>query len=172
MKEKGIPVKSYVIYGVIVVITLLIVFYLNEWYKAYKVNELNESYIAKYVNEVNYDEFNNYVLENPDGIIYIGITNCEECINVEKKLYDVVNKNGLKDQLIFLNLTSVSRNNNYLNDVKNKYYSENVTTPLESLPAIAVFKDRKIVDILVTSDDDTIDKGDITKLLEGQEIIE
>ena len=77
MKEKKIPVKNYVIYGVIVVITIVIVMYLNEWYKAYKKSELNESYIAKYVNEVNYDEFSNYVLENPDGIIYIDLAHNE-----------------------------------------------------------------------------------------------
>lgn len=172
MKERKIPTKNYVIYGVIVVVSLLVVFYLNEWYKAYKNKELENSYIANYVSEVSYDEFKNYVLENPNGIVYIGRTNCTECLDVEKKLYEVVNKNGLKEELIFLNLNDKSKQDNYLDDVKKDFYSENVSTPLTKLPAIAVFKDQKIVDILVSNDDVKINKGNIVKLLEGQELIQ
>ena len=171
MKEIKIPTKNYIIYGIIVIVSLLIVFYLNEWYKAYKQNELKNSYIAKYVNEVNYDEFKNYILENPNGIVYMGRTNCEECLAVEKKLYDIADKNEIIEQLIFLNLTDFSNNNNYLNTIKNDFYNSNIITPL-SIPAIAIFNEQKIVDILISTDDNKISKSDIIKLLEGQEIIE
>ena len=59
MKERKIPRKNYIIYGIIVVVTLALVFYANEWYKAYKQHELENSYIASHVKEVNYLEFQN-----------------------------------------------------------------------------------------------------------------
>ena len=93
MKERKIPTKNYVIYGIIVVVTLFAIFYLNEWYKAYKKAELQNSYISKYVTEVNYNEFENYIQENPNTIIYIGKTNSESSIKIEKDLYKILKDN-------------------------------------------------------------------------------
>ena len=85
--DRKIPKKNYIIYAVIVIATILVVLYLNSWYKAYKQNELDNSYISKYINELNYEEFKNFSIENPNLIVYIGKTNCENCIKVEKELY-------------------------------------------------------------------------------------
>ena len=59
MKEKKIPTKNYVIYGIIVVATLIAVFYTNEWYTAYKKSIFENSYISEYVTEINYNEYEN-----------------------------------------------------------------------------------------------------------------
>jgi len=171
MKERKIPVKNYVIYGVIVVVTLLAVFYLNEWYKAYKISELNNSYIAKHVQELNYDEFNNYVQENPNGIVYIGITDSEECLNFEKKLYQVIKSNDLIEDMVFLNLTEISNQSNYLSRVQTDYYNSGVSTPLTNVPSVAIMRNGKFVDIIISEEDITLEKSNVVNLLERQEYI-
>ena len=168
MKEKKIPLKNYIIYGIIVVVTLVGVFYLNEWYKAYKQLELENSYISKYVTELNYDEFENYILENPNAIIYMGKTNSEASINVEKKLHKLLDSNELIDTSLFLNLTN---NENVLTSIQNKYYSSKSLPNLDRIPAIVIFNNMKIVDILVSDENENISRGDIIKLLEGLEYI-
>ena len=165
MKERKIPVKNYVIYSVIVVVTLLVVFYLNEWYKAYNVNELNNSYIAHYVQELNYDEFKNYVQENPNGIVYIGITDCAECLDFEKKLYQVIKSN------VFLNLTSISNQSNYLDMVQTDFYNHNISNTLNNIPSVAIMKNGKIVDIIISEKDIVLEKSNVVNLLERQEYI-
>lgn len=166
MKEKKIPLKNYIIYGIIVVVTLVGVFYLNEWYKAYKKLELENSYISKYITELNYDEFENYILENPNTIIYIGKTNSEASINVEKKLHKLLDSNELIDISIFLNLTN---NENVLTSIQNKYYNSKSLPNLDRIPAIVIFDNMKIVDVLVSDEEENISRGDIIDLLEGFE---
>ena len=170
MKERKIPTKNYIIYGAIVVVTLLAVFYLNEWYKAYKVSQLNNSYIASHVQELNYEEFKNYAQENPNGIVYIGITDCNECLDFEKKLYNVLKSYDLVDSLVFLNLTDLKIQNNYLNIVEKDYYS-NISTPLNNLPSLAIMRNGKIVDIIVSEEDIMLEKSNVVNLLERQEYI-
>lgn len=169
MKERKIPTKNYVIYGIIVVVTLFAIFYLNEWYKAYKKAELQNSYISKYVTEVNYNEFENYIQENPNTIIYIGKTNSESSIKIEKDLYKILKDNELVEKTIFLNLTDQE---NLLSQIQNKYYNDTLNSDLNNIPAIAIFSDGKIVDIVISSEEGKINKGEILKLLEGQEYIE
>jgi len=168
MKEKKIPTKNYVIYGIIVVVTLVAVFYMNEWYKAYKESVLENSYISKYVTEINYSEFENYILENPNTIIYISKTNLETSIKIEKDLYKIIKDNELTDEVVFLNLTG---NEYILDEIENKYYNVTLSTDLNRVPAIAIFNNMKIVDILVSDDEEKISRSDILKLLEGQEYI-
>ena len=168
MEKRKIPMKNYIIYGFIVIVTLVAVFYTNEWYKAYKISELENSYISKYVTEINYDEFENYILENPNVIIYISKTNSEASINIEKQLYKIIKDNELTDEIVFLNLTG---NENVLDNIEKKYYKTNLLNNLDRIPAIAVLNDMKIVDILVSDEDYKISKSDILKFLEGHEYI-
>ncbi len=169
METRKIPTKNYIIYGIIVTLSLLLVFYLNEWFKAYKTNELENSYIANYVSELNYDEFQNYIQENPNIIVYMGIKNSEECLTVEKTLYKIIEQNDLKDELVFLNLGE--KNFNQLDKIKQKYYSETLNKTFDNIPSIAIFTNGKIVDLVVSDEEGKIEKGDIIALLEGQELI-
>ena len=169
MKKRKIPTKNYIIYSVIVIVTLLAVFYLNEWYKAFKINQLNNSYIANYVQELNYEEFKNYAQENPNSIVYMGITNSEECLTFEKKLYKVIKDNNLLDELVFLNLTDISKQDDYLDRVQTDFYNSVITVKLDNVPSVAIMRSGKIVDIIVDEENTVLEKSNIINLLERQE---
>ena len=163
--ERKIPKKNYIIYAIIVVVTLALVLYMNEWYKAYKQKQLDESYIAKHINEVNYEEFKYISRENPNLIIYIGKTNCKECIKLEKNLYKIIDKNELKDEMIFLNVTALD-NINRLSD-----YSREELNLNYNVPSIAILKDSKITDVLNSNENKEITDDLIVQLLEEYEYI-
>lgn len=163
-KEKKIPRKNYIIYAAIVAFTIVVVIYATEWYKAYKQNELENSYISKYINEIKYDEFDNYVLENPDKIIYIGKTNCEKCIQFEKNFYKVIKDNELLDQVVFFNI----ENEDNINKITSKYNVENLSNEV-ILPSIAILRNSKITDILNSTEENIITDDLIDQLLEEYE---
>lgn len=164
--ERKIPRKNYIIYAVIVVVTLALVLYLNSWYKAYKQEELENSYIAKYINQVSYEEFKTLSIENPNLIVYIGTTNCEKCVKLEKDLYQIINKNDLKDETIFLNVTDSSN----LKDIESEFNKENLNLTY-SIPSIAILKDSKITDVLNSDNNNEIKKDLVVQLLEEYEYI-
>lgn len=168
MEKRKIPTKNYIIYGIIVIVTLIAILYMNEWYKAYKESILENSYISEYVTEINYSEFENYIQENPSAIIYISKTNSEASIRIEKELYKIIKANELIDEMVFLNLTD---NENVLSDIENKYFNMTLLTNLSRVPAIAIFDNMKIIDVLVSDEEGKISKSEILKLLEGQEYI-
>jgi len=166
MKEKKIPRKNYIIYGIIVVVTLTLVFYVNEWYKAYKQYELENSYISKYIKEANYLEFQNYTLENPNLIVYIGQKNCRKCVKLEKELYKVIKKYNLEDEVIFLNVTDLED----LNQILNKYKKNNLNASV-NIPSIAILDNFMFNDILNSNDENEIRTDEIVQLLMEYEYI-
>lgn len=166
MKGRRIPRKNYIIYGIIVVVTLALVFYANEWYKAYKQNELENSYIADYVKEVNYPEFQNYILENPDLIVYVGEKNSTKCVSFEKIFHDVIKEYNLEDEVIFLNVSDI----NNIKEITDVYNIKSLNTSL-NIPSIAILKNSKFNDILNSNDDNEIRSDEIIQLLEEYEYI-
>lgn len=164
--ERKIPRKNYIIYSIIVIITISLVMYLNEWYKAYKSNELTNSYISQYINEINYEEFENLTLENTNIIVYVGEKNSEKCIKLEKDLYKIIKKYSLKDETVFLNVTDIDN----INKITNKYNIDNLKTNL-NVPSIAIIKDSKITDILNSDENNEIKNDLIIQLLEEYEYI-
>ncbi len=164
--ERKIPRKNYIIYGVIVIVTIAVVLYLNSWYKAYKQNELENSYISKYIHEINYEEFKNFSVENPNLIVYVGKTNCEECVKLEKELYKIIDDNELKDNTVFLNVTDLSS----ITTLEKEFNKEGLDIKF-NIPSIAILKNSEFTDILNSSDENNIKSDLIIQLLEEYEYI-
>ena len=169
-KEKVIPKKNYIKFSLICIITLLAVFYANTWYKNYQINKLNNTYIKDKINAINYDELDTYLIENPNLIVYVGENNNQECYEFEKYLYKIIKKNDLIDDTIFLDLS-----NNYsitlLNNIQQKYYSKDLKTDLNNIPALLVIQNKEIKDILIKEENIKITEDKIVQILEEFEYI-
>lgn len=169
--EKVIPVKNYVKLALIFIVTLIVVFYANTWYKTYKIDRLNTPYIKDKINAINYEELNTYLVENPNLIIYIGKSDDQNCYDFEKDLYKVLKKNNLIEESIFLDLSS-NYNDTILKEIQKKYYDNNLTIEMSNVPVLLIMQDGKIKDILISSgEDDKITSDKIVQFLEEFEYI-
>ena len=104
MKEelRKIPRKNYVILGVVILVSLLIVYYLYMWFTAYKSTKEGEVILDKYMTVINYNELDDYLVENPDGIIYVGILNDEDITKFEKKFKNSIKNNKINKEVLYL----------------------------------------------------------------------
>lgn len=121
MKKKQIDVKNYVIYAILVVCTMLIVFYLGSWYQKTNSNIEEKAIISSVLSEVKKNELGNYLVENPNTILYV-ITdvNSEE----QEVLKEVVTEYNLRDSILFLTLKEKEKSSfekDYLEKTKVSY---------------------------------------------------
>ena len=143
---RDIPKKNYILVGVIIVITLLLIFTLSNLYK--NRNQV-ESELYKYSNKITYKEFDVYITENPDSIIYISNKNNTTNEDIEKKLINKIEKLGLKEHFVFINA-----DNKIINKI-NKNYKLKVN--INKLPVVISFIDNNIVNYSYISNDSDID---------------
>ena len=165
--------KNYLILLPIIIITIILVFYLRAWYRAYNTHQLTIPIISGYLNEVKYDELDNYILENPNFVLYMCTSNDISCREFESKFKKIIKRYSLKDIIIYLNLNDfINQENNYQllidGDLVLPTYQEKEEF-FNIYPTIAIFKDKQLESILIINDSVTIDKVD--QFLEEHEII-
>ena len=114
-KEENVPFRNYVILAIILILSIAAIIYFYKWYDAYENASLNTSYMDKYLRVINYNEFDNYLMENKDAVLYISVLGDEKTRLFEKKFKNIVNANSLNNSILYLNLDEKEGNRKFFN---------------------------------------------------------
>lgn len=131
---KIISKKNYVVLIVLLVVTVLITLYLSN---VYSNKNRETSNIYKYFDSITYKDFDVYITENPDIILYIGDKYDVSYDDFNEKLISRIEKYDLKDRFVYMNV-----NSKIINKINQKY---KVKLNINSIPYIIAFLDGKIV---------------------------
>ena len=139
---REIPIKNYVILSVIILISLLIVMYFNTWFTLYNKEKNNTRILDDYLTVINYNEIDNYLVENPDSIIYVSIRNDDRVRNFERELKSSIKNNKISKKMLYMDITDQLNDKKISKELKNKY-SLGYANILD-VPNILVFEDGKL----------------------------
>lgn len=143
-KKNHIPVGNYAKLLLIVIVTVAVCLLLTNLYKNRVNYEHNISIIREtLIREVNADEIYNYVRENEDSIIYIGVVSDDNCRDFEREFNKVIKDKNLGDIITYLNITDVKNKNKFLKEF-NKFYD----TSLQGYPSLVIFENGCVKSIL------------------------
>jgi hypothetical protein len=135
---RSVPVKNYIILGIVLVVTMLILYYFYMWVDVYKESKVNIPILDKYMTIINYNELDNYVVENPDTIVYVSVLENEEIREFEKKVKSKYKSKKINNDLLYMNITSELESDDIIDDMVSKYSlnSLNVT----NVPCVLLFR--------------------------------
>ena len=167
-KEEKIPFSNYVTLFFIVLLTIVGVLLVRKIYISNINYEKNIPLMRNMVvREINSNEIYNYIRENENAIIYIGVADSDNCRKLEEELEKVIKNNNLEDEITYLNLTNEKKKQTFIKDF-NKFYS----TKILGYPSFIIFKDGKVSDILTVKTGKTLDIKDVTKFLKENKIMD
>lgn len=169
-KKKEIPVQNYVVLGIIMIVTLLVVLYSCSWYKQYNDSKINEPVITSVLREVEYNNLDTVLRERDVLIMYMCTTNESICRSFEKKFSEYVKDQNLVDEIIYLNLGYSSDENDLLDTVYNKYKCDNLVKKVYEYPTLLIFNQGEIVDVLSSDSKDKISIKQVKEFLESYEL--
>ena len=144
-KERIIPLKNYILLAVVLLVTIILVIYFYMWYGKYEESILTTPIMDKYMQVINYNELDEYLVENKNPVIYSSVLNDEEIRTFEIKFKKFISDNSLKNNILYLDLTSVINDNKIIKSLKEKYKLED--KDITNLPLIMTFRDGKIISI-------------------------
>lgn len=144
-KERNIPLKNYILLAVVLIVTIILVIYFYIWYENYKETKLTTPIMDKYMQIINYNELNDYLVENKNSVIYSSVLGDKETRNFEIKLKKLITDNSLRGSILYLNLTSETKDKKISKELKEKYKinDKNIT----NTPSIMIFKEGKLISI-------------------------
>ena len=167
-KEKNIPLKNYIILAVVLILSIILVIYFYMWYNAYEESKLNTMIMDKYLQVINYNELNNYLVENKDAVIYSSVLEDQKIRNFEKKFKNIIIKNSLNNDILYLDLTEELKDKNITKDIKETYNINN--QDIANTPSIMIFKDGKLYSIYNIKDNN-YNINNLVDYLEEEDII-
>jgi len=150
--------KNYIILTVLIVVTCILTLLLANLYKYEKVET---SYIYENLNKITSEEFDEYIVEHPDTIIYISDKYNLENQKFEKKLINKCENLNILENIIYIDKEEVT--SNLEKTLKNEYsykYNE------DNLPAIIVINDAKITQTVI------VDKNSEVETIIDYEVFE
>ena len=150
--RREIPLKNYLILGLVILLTLGLIYYFYLWYITYEESKLNETIMDRYLEVINYNELNDYIIENRNAMIYTSILEDNDIRKFEIKFKNIVVKNALKDKILYMDMTDIFKDKIKYTELRNSYQVNNYN--ITNVPCILVFKDAKLVDIYSIKDND------------------
>ena len=151
-KKKDIPKKNYFILGIILIISCILVYYINAWYSLYQYEKRGNSPITTYMEIINYNEVENYIAENSDAIIYVSKSNNLKIRKFEEDNEKLFKKLELNYNILYMDAKEVNK------DLKIKYN-------VNEYPTILFFKNKRLVNKYVL-ELDNINYSDMKNIID------
>lgn len=164
-KDSKKLIAGYIKLGLIFAVTIFLVLLLRTWYLNRVNYELSVPIIKETLTqEINSNEIYNYIRENEDSILYMGVVTDQDCRSFEVTLNEIIKDRYLENTITYLKLTEDENIQKFIKEF-NKFYDAN----LKEYPAIIVFEDGKVKDIL-EANKNKLTKDDVVKFLENNNI--
>jgi len=134
---KEIPKKNYYVLVVLLAVTVLLTLLLSNVYLS---REKLVSNFYEYSNKITPEDFDEFMTENSDAIIYISDKYDLTHETFEKNFENKVEELNLKHNLIYIDKNDI--NDEFLNKLKKTY---GVNIDLEKTPIIVVVIDEEVI---------------------------
>ena len=147
---RKIPFKNYIILGIVIVVTLLILYYFYMWVDVYKESKINIPIMDKYMTVINYNELDNYIVENPDTIIYVSVLEVDKIREFEKLFKGKYKNNVIENEILYMNITDDLNSKNIKDEMNTKYSLNDLS--ITDVPCVLVFSNGILKSIYSISD--------------------
>jgi len=138
---RKIPLKNYFILALVVILSGIIVYFLGNFYINKKRYDEKENHVLSFLKEIYVDDFENFIIENPDTIIYINRIDNSKNKKLEKKLKKEIIERNYEQDIIYIDSTEISSN---FVDVLNNH----IDNKLNIIPNVIIVKDGKICNVM------------------------
>lgn len=164
--------KNHIILILILIITILATFYLRNIYIAEKQYNATNSIIQKVANQINENEIDNYLMENPNAILYVSSGQNPEIKGFEQQLKTLLEKQGLTNQTIYINKDTIDNQESFIKKIQSLTLKEENKNKLNksSDSAIYIFENGKIKYAIIDANHFNINH--IKKLFKNYGVIE
>lgn len=170
MEKRKVPVKNYLLFALLTVVTVMIVFYLGKWYRTTNDLKSEKSLILSVISEVKLGELDNYLLENPNGLLFISSGSDQTVKSYEEELKAIITEYDLRDEILYLDQDSLKTEKKQDDFVK-KYFYEDMKNVRFETPNLLLFQNGKVVALLKIGNT-TLAKEETMKFLKEHGVID
>ncbi len=145
---REVPVKNYVLYTIVGIVSLLVVFYIAHLYNTNKEYRQNNSVLSLVVFEVKDNELESYLVENPNIVIYMASSKDMDVKPFEDKFNNYIKDQQISKEIVYLDTSKVSDKGFYKKTIK-KFFDKDISiSNLANKTSLLIVKDGRVVDYI------------------------
>ena len=140
--------KNYIYLTILLIVTVIITLFLSNLYKR-ETTEISYSY--EMLNKITANEFEEYMIEHPDTIIYIADKTNLDNNKFEKKFVNKLEKLNLLENVVYIEKEEMTKK---IEELLKKNYSYEYKE--KKLPIIIVISDAKVIENSIVQKDSDV----------------
>lgn len=149
---RKIPTKNYIILSGVILITIILLYYFYIWVDFYKESKINIPIMDKYMTVINYNELDNYIVENPNTMVYVSVLEDNKIREFEKRFKNKYKNNMVLNEILYMNITGDIVDKGIKDAMDDKYFLNDLS--ITNVPCLLVFNDGVLKSIYSVSDND------------------
>ncbi len=167
--KRKITIGNYIALSIIIILSLFAFYLSRKVYLDYQKYNMQRAFLSGTVAELSTAEIDNYITDNADALIYFGVSDDENSRAIEKQLLKLIEKDKLKEEIVYLNLTDEINKDAYIDIFNNKYMTK--TNGVNNYPALVLVLERKAV-ASISKKDKELKFSEIEKFLDQYELVQ
>ena len=164
--KRVVPLKNYVYLVLIMIGVGSVLLYFVMHHKNSYEESINISIIGSSIGEIRLNEFDDYIGDKRNSLVYIAVPSDDMTRKFEKNFKLFVEEYSLDDNMVLLNMLEYKENTTSKLKEKFSYYDDEISF---ALPLIGVFYDGKLIDVLNIKGTSTVE---VERFLTEYEYIE
>ncbi len=138
---RKVPVKNYVLLFILVGVTVFLTYYFCGLYNQHHTKSYT-SFFSTFITEIKEDDIENYVLENPNVVLYISDKTDESLEDLEKKMKEFLTEKNVYSYFVYINVPKEL-------DKKLENFQEEYKLSLDfkNLPILIAFQDGELKEV-------------------------
>lgn len=166
--KRKITVGNYITLAIIFIVALLALYLGRKVYLDYEQYSLKTVVLSGVVSELRPSEVDNYIRDNADVLLFIGVSDDTNSRKIEKELLKLINKDKLVEEIVYLNLSD-EENKSVVIENFNKKYVVNDNHKIANYPAMVLLVERKVT-ATVSKKGEELKYSEIEKFLDQYEL--
>lgn len=166
--KRKVTVGNYITLAIIFIVALLALYLGRKVYLDYEQYSLKTVVLSGVVSELRPSEVDNYIRDNADVLLFIGVSNDTNSRKIEKELLKLINKDKLVEEIVYLNLSD-EENKSVVIENFNKKYVVNDNHKIDNYPAMVLLVERKVT-ATVSKKGKELKYSEIEKFLDQYEL--
>lgn len=143
--KNQVPLRNYIILILIAIVTILLVVFFKKSYQEQAQYDTQNNNIMTFLSEIKVEEFDNYIQENHDVMVYLSSSIDNFDAEYEKDLKKYITKKNLIKDFVYLDTSNLEAD--FYERLKTDYLSKKLQKQnihLDQDPTLLIIKNQKI----------------------------
>lgn len=165
MNTRKVPIRNYIILVIVAVLTIVLLYAFVTYYESQKEYQSRTNARMGFLSQVKESELSNYILDNPDTIIYVSNSTDSKYESFEQELKKLIISENLIKDVVYMDTYQVSKD--FFKNLKTEMFV-NVNLASDFIyPNIYIVRDGIITSILYTKEQEP-DPNEVINYVKGE----